>query len=188
MFRRPALLVITLIILIFGTATFEAWYNKAEYPRYQKMVKYSGFWPEAIKAWQWLNANTDGNNIAYTGRPVPFPLYGTNFKNNVYYTSVNSIDPAKLHYFRQSRYDWGYDFMSLHKNLEKEGNYRSQADYPVWLNNLVRRDTDFLFIYSLHQTKDIIFPIEDKWAHSHPEKFMPVFNNETIHIYKVNKE
>ena len=151
------------------------------------MVKYSGFWPDAVKAWDWLNSNTKGNNIAYIGRPVPFPLYGTKFENNVYYVSVNKTDPAKLHYFPNSHYEWGYDFLSLHKNLEAKGNYRSNADYSVWLGNLLRRDTDFLFIYSLHQTKETIFPVEDGWAKDNPARFAPVFSNQTIHIYKILK-
>lgn len=149
------------------------------------MTKYSGFWPDATLAWAWLNANTQGNNIAYVGRPVPFPLYGSNFKNNVFYVSVNKTEPAKLHYFPHSRYIWEYEFRSLHKNLEEEGNYRENADYATWLNNLLKRNTDYLFVYSLHQTKEIVFPIEDRWAKNNSTRFMPVFTNETIHIYKI---
>jgi hypothetical protein len=184
---KPAFVAIALIVLVSLLPFFEKIYLKNEYKRYIKMVKYSGFWPDATLAWDWLNNNTEGNNIAYVGRPVPFPLYGTNFKNKVYYVSVNNIDPAKLHYFKDSHYTWGYDFLSLHNNLEAKGNYRSGAKYSLWLDNLVRRDTDYLFIYSLHQTKEILFPVEDKWAQENPVKFIPVFTNSTIHIYKIVK-
>lgn len=160
-------------------------YRKNEYKRYISMVKYSGFWPEAVKAWDWLNNNTVGNNIAYVGRPVPFPLYGTDFKNNVYYASVNKTDPAMAHYFPNSNYHWGADFRELHKNLEAEGNYREHADYALWLANLKKRNTDYLFVYSLHQTKDVIFPIEDSWAREHPDKFSSSFTNRIVHIYKI---
>jgi len=160
-------------------------YVKNEYKRYVKMVKYSGFWTDAVKAWDWLNDDTFGNNIAYIGRPVPFPLYGSNFKNNVYYVSVNSVDPAKLHYFPGSSYKWGMDFSGLHSSFEEAGNYRGGADYTVWLENIMGRKTDYLFVYSLHQTKDISFPIEDSWARQNPQEFMPVYQNETIHIYKI---
>jgi len=177
----PALSSFLIILLVL----LQKDYIKNEYPRYIKMVKYSGFWPDAARAWDWLNNNTLGNNVAYVGRPVPFPLYGTNFKNNVYYVSVNKTEPAKLHYFPHSRYHWGNDFLSLHKNLEENGNYRGGADYSVWLNNLNKRNTDFLFVYSLHQTRDIEFPIEDNWAENNAEKFKPVFINQTIHIYKI---
>jgi hypothetical protein len=178
---------IILCMFIFVLTWLSKDYLKNEFPRYKKMVKYSGFWPDAAKAWEWLNNNTSGNNIAYAGRPVPFPLYGSVFKNNVYYVSVNKIDPAKLHYFPRSHYQWGYDFLSQHKNFEAKGNYRGCADYALWLENLNRRGTDYLFIYSLHQTKDIEFPMEDVWAKEHPEKFNPVFTNNTMHIYKLIK-
>ncbi len=163
----------------------ERFYQINEYPAYTKMVKYSGFWPDATRAWEWLNQNTKGNNIAYVGRPVPLPLYGSNFKNNVYYVSLNKTEPAKLHYFSDSRYHWGYDFLSLHRNLEEKGNYRADADYSVWLKNLISRRSDYLFVYSLHQAKDIEFPVEDKWAKENPGRFNPVFTNSTIHIYKL---
>jgi len=163
------------------------YYLRNEYARYVKMVKYSGFWPPAAKAWEWLNRNTRGENIAYTGRPVPFPLYGSGFKNNVYYVSVNALEPAKLHYFKEGHYRWGYDFLSLHRNLEERGNYRGGADYAAWSANLKKRNTNYLFVYSLHQTKDILFPMEDAWAKSNTGKFKPVFSNDTIHIYKIIK-
>ncbi len=183
---KPAVFILISIILL-GIALAGRLYIRNEYNGYVRMVKYSGFWPEAAQAWRWLNNNTSGNNIAYVGRPVPFPLYGTNFKNNVYYVSVNKTDPAKLHYFKKSKYRWGYDFSELHRNLQEDGNYRSQADFKVWLGNIIGRGSDYLFIYSLHQTKDIEFPIEDSWARAHPERFGPVFSNNTIHIYKLLK-
>ncbi|MCX5696414.1 MAG: hypothetical protein NTU54_00320, partial [Candidatus Omnitrophica bacterium] len=160
-------------------------YQEHEYSRYRKMLRYSGFWPQAAEAWEWLNSNTTGNNIAYVGRPVPFPLYGENFKNNVYYVSVNKIDPAKLEYYAGSHYHWGRDFLELHRNIKEKGNYRGDADYNVWLGNLARRKIEYLFVYSLHQTKDIIFPMEEGWAKANPDKFSLVFSNDIVRIYKL---
>jgi len=185
--RRPRNMAILVLVVVLSLFILEKEYVKNEYKGYIKMVKYSGFWPDATRAWDWLNTNTTGNNIAYVGRPVPFPLYGTNFKNNVYYVSVNATDPAKLHYFADSRYVWGYDYLSQHKSLEEKNNYRGGADYSVWRANLLRRNTDYLFVYSLHQTNNIIFPLEDGWAQNNPLKFSPVFSNNTVHIYKILK-
>lgn len=178
---------LSIIFLAVSLIPLEKYYINNEYARYIRMTEYSGFWPDATKAWNWLNQNTNGNNIAYVGRPVPFPLYGTNFKNNVFYVSVNKTDPAKLHYFPDSHYYWGYDFLDLHKNLQENQNYRGNADYLVWFNNLLRRNADYLFVYSLHQTKDIEFPFEDNWAKVNPARFIPAFTNETIHIYKISR-
>jgi hypothetical protein len=177
--------IIFMIILASFLAISERWYLKNEFSRYSKMTKYSGFWPEATEAWDWLNRSTKGDNIAYAGRPVPFPLYGSSFKNNVYYVSVNKTDPAMLHYYPHGKYEWGDDFESEHKNFAAPGNYRADADYNVWLNNLKSRNIDYLFVYSLHQTKDIIFPIEDSWAAANPQKFQTLFFSKSIHVYKV---
>ena len=157
--------------------------KKNEYIRY---VKNSRYWPDATRAWLWLNNNTEGNNIAYVGRPVPYPLYGTDFKNNVYYVSVNSLDPIHLHDLKNSRYSWDSNAENMHRSFEEPNNYRGNADYSVWLNNLNKRKTEYLFIYSLHHTKKVEFPIEEEWARSNPAEFKQVFNNETIRIYKLN--
>ncbi|MFC1674346.1 hypothetical protein ACFL1K_00405 [Candidatus Omnitrophota bacterium] len=162
-------------------------YIRNEFPRYISSQDYSGFWPDATSAWNWLNQNTQGDNIAYAGRPVPFPLYGTNFKNNVYYVSVNRTEPAKLHYFPESYYRWGHDFLSQHLSFREEGNYRGGADYRVWLENLTGRGTDYVFIYSLHQTKEIDFPVEEDWAREDTGNFQRVFTNDTVRIYKFKR-
>jgi hypothetical protein len=162
-------------------------YVDNEYRRYVKMADYSGFWPQAAEAWAWLDGHTQQSNIAYVGRPVPFPLYGEHFKNNVYYVSVNRTEPAMLHRFPGSNYAWGYDGESVHRSFQQENNYRSRSDYSVWLGNLLKRNTDYLFIYSLHQTRNIEFPFEDEWAESHPETFSLVFKNDIVHIYKIIK-
>ena len=193
-FKKTSVLVnkriwqVIIIALTIGVLFWaQGFYKANEFPRYYKMVKYSGFWPEATKAWDWLNNETVGNNIAYTGRAVPFPLYGSNLKNNVYYVSVNRTQPAKLHYFNNSKYEYGPGFESLLKSIEQENNYRGNADYNIWLENLLKANTDYLFVYSLQQTKSTIFPMEDSWAITNTDKFKPVFTNNTIHIYKIIK-
>lgn len=175
------------LILILGLTFLYKDYRQNEYKRYITMQDYSGFWPDATSAWSWLNDNSTADNIAYVGRPVPFPLYGTDFKNQVYYVSVNAIDPVKLHYFPRAYYRREADYLTLHENLKAEGNYRGQADYQIWIKNLKKRQTDYLFIYSLHQTKKITFPLEDQWAVDNPDKFETVFENKTIRIYKFKK-
>jgi len=183
--KKIIVLIGLFFVLLLGF--LNKYYVENEHKNYMKMEDYSGFWPEATRAWDWINKNTDGANIAYAGRPVPFPLYGKNFKNNVYYVSVNDTEPAKLHYFPNSYYKWGYDFSSMHDNFKQEGNYRSNPDHSVWLGNLLKKDTDYLFVYSLHQTKEVVFPLEDNWVKKNPKKFSLVFSNKTIHIYKVFK-
>lgn len=181
--------VVCLAVFVFTLQLLEKDYAKNEFSGYIKMVKYSGFWPDAAKAWEWLNKNTVSDNIAYAGRPVPFPLYGSGFKNNVYYVSVNKTDPARLHDFKGSKYIWGYrQDNSKFDNFEASGNYRGNADYESWRANLEKRKTDYLFVYSLLKEKDKRrFPMEDEWAREHPRSFKLSFSNDTIKIYKIIK-
>ncbi len=116
---------------------------------------------------------------------MQFPLYGTNFKNETYYVSVNKVDPAKLHYFPHSKYLWGYDGNKVLRNFEDQNNYRGNADYNDWFANLKRRSTNYLFVYSDLLGRGIEFPLEDTWARAHTESFKLVFSNETIRIYKI---
>ena len=180
---RPSKLGIIIAALIIITVLNFVWirYEKEEYPRYVTKTRY---WPEATLGWKWLNENTESDKIAYTGRPVPFPLYGTNFKNDVYYVSINKLDP-QLHNYKNGRLDWNKDFHSIHTVLSREGNYRSGADYQAWLDNLRKKNTSYLFVYVLHETQD--FPIEDEWAKKNPKLFAPVFLNKGVHIYKFLK-
>ncbi|HNX81562.1 MAG TPA: hypothetical protein PKL77_05390 [Candidatus Omnitrophota bacterium] len=183
----PAVWIIACCFAMSGLYVLGNSYEKLEYRRYRTSAKLSGFWPEAIAAWDWLNQNTTGNTIAYVGRPVPYPLYGSHYKNSVRYVSVNTHEPAKLHYYPESWYSWGFDFESQHKSMEQDTNYRGKADYAVWLKNLRNANTDFLFIYSLHQTKEIMFPIEETWAQSHRDIFTNVFSNDIIRIYALKR-
>jgi hypothetical protein len=180
-------IVIFSVVAVLSLLLLEQIYLRSEYKSFTRIKKYSGYDQDLTNAWSWLNQHTVGNNIAYTGRPLPFPLYGSSFKNNVYYVSINATEPAKLHYFPDSRYRWGYDFKSEHNNFTQRGNYRENADYKTWLNNLNKRHTELLFVYSLHQVDEVIFPIEDSWARAKGSKFSLVFSNNTVRIYKVKR-
>lgn len=175
------------IIFIIGASFLQYFYidySKNELKRYKSSRKSSGFWPEAIDAWIWLDQNTNGNNVAYVGRPVPFPLYGTKLKNSVFYVPVNEGGPY-LHLYKNAWYSCQGGYENFHNVLMEANNYRGKADYNTWLKNLREKNTNFLFAYSLHQIKGIDFPIEDDWAKAHQEIFSLVFVNKIIHIYKI---
>jgi len=176
--------LVTLILIVISLKLVWMDYEDNEFKRY---VSNSPLWEEETLAWKWLNDNTIGNRIAYVGRPVPFPLYGTRFKNDVYYVSVNEKPPL-LHAFKDGHLEWGYNYYNIHMKLREDGNYREKANFNIWYNNLMKENTDYLFVYRLHQLDNLIrFPIEDEWAKSHAEKFKLVFLNKGVHIYKLAK-
>jgi len=174
------------VLILTGVLIFlNADYNKYEFDRYSSRTPYP---KEDREAWKWLNDNTIRSRIAYAGIPHVFPLYGTKFKNVVYYVSVNAIEPALLHLYPNGSYIWDRDFFKMHKGLEDSGNYREHPDYDVWLKNLKARRIEYLVVYSLRKIEDsVVFPLENDWALLHPEKFIPVFNKRTVNIYRIAK-
>ncbi|MEW6076103.1 MAG: hypothetical protein AB1530_07410 [Candidatus Omnitrophota bacterium] len=182
---------VTIQVLLMGLAALplvfyflNARYDSNEFKNY---VSRSRFPKEETEAWLWLNQNTGGHRIAYAGRPDVLPLYGSNFKNEAAYVSVNNVHPVHLHNFIDTKYVWTNDFLVLHKNLEKDGYYRQKPDYYAWLKNLDSGAVDFLVVYSLNQVEGNIFPIEEEWARSHPGQFFLVFGNDSVRIYKVTR-
>lgn len=180
---RRGLLLITAISAI-ALYFINQNYDKYEFRRY---LKNTPFPLEEKSAWAWLDKNTAHDKIAFTGSPDTLPLYGTNFKNDIVYASVNPVHPARIHNFPKARYIWSGDFLVLHADLEIKGNYREGPDYSAWLKNLEREKADILFVYAYHQVKQPIFPIENSWAAAHPEKFSLVYNNKRINIYRIQK-
>lgn len=178
--RIPKKIIFLIVVVLLQLAFLN--HEKHLFNRY---ITKSPYWKDAARGWKWINDNTDGNNIAYTGRPVPYPLYGSKYKNDVHYVSINRTHPVTLMDFKNGNYTWGMDFVELHKNLREDYNYRGMANYDVWVRNLEKDKIDFLFVYSLHQTKEILFSIEDLWAKLNPEKFEPVFSEDAINIYKI---
>ena len=179
---KKSLLAILSIIIILSYLNMD--YDRNEFKRY--LSGWSFLRTEA-EAWLWLNKQTKDSIIAYTGRDDAFPLYGTHFKNKVIYVSVNKTHPARLHYFPFARYDWNSDLQSMYNNLEKNGNYRENPNYEIWLHNLKVENIDYIVIYSLFGLEKTAFPIEDKWAQTYPQIFNLAFSNEDVHIYRIIK-
>lgn len=183
-FSKRTLIIASLFLT--GIMVFlNADYNKHEFERYLNRTPYPR---EDREAWAWLNDNTARSRIAYAGIPHVLPLYGSKFKNDVYYVSVNETDPAPLYLYPNGSYQWDRDFLKMYKRLESPGNYRENPDYGIWLNNLKKRRIQYLVVYSLRKIKDsVVFPLENDWALAHPEEFTPVFNKRIVNIYRVLK-
>jgi len=176
---RNLVVTVFLIGLLALIKTAEVDYQKNQYQRY---ISNSRYWPDATAAWEWLSQQ-DSCNVAYVGRPVAYPLYGKSLQNNVYYVSVNQVDPIKLHDLKDSRYRWSSN-EQMHENFKEDRNYRGNADFATWRENLKAADTDYLFIYSFLHTLDTLFPMEEEWARNNSDNFEPVFDSETVKIYK----
>ena len=177
---------VTALLIIISLAGFyfgQKWYLDHEYERYISEAPYQ---KGAAEGWKWLNDHTDEARIAYTGWPFPFALYGTDFKNDVYYVSINNIHPAQLHLFPEGNLDWPrYRTDIIEAVSMRDENYRGKANFIQWYENLTAESTDYLYIYTFKFDKKPFSPIEDRWARNHPDKFELVLDNASARIYRV---
>ena len=180
--------VVLLVLAFFALSSANRDYDAREFDRYANPIMYrSPYVKGDPQAWKWINDNTKGVKIAYAGIPHMLPLYGTHFKNDVQYVSVNWTHPVKLHYFPDARYTWDTDYLKVIKSLENRGNFRENPDYGAWRNNLHSENISYLVVYSFRRLKEFHFPLEEDWASSHPEAFEPAYSNDAVRIYKVKR-
>ena len=163
-------------------------YDKHEFERYVLGNKqYMGYLKDDRLAWKWVNDHTKNSRIAYTGIPHMLPLYGTLFKNDVLYVSVNKVHPAQLHNFTHACYTWDTDYLKVIKGLERQGNFRENPDYSTWRKNLLSENIEYLVVYSFRRLKNAVFPFEDDWAQSHPGDFDLAYRNDAVHIFRLRR-
>jgi len=178
---KNAKTVIIIFVTFFISLLFiEQDYIKNSYDRY--IIGYH--WEKlGIEGWKWINDNTNGNRIAYTGIGAFYPLYGVKLKNTVEYISINDKKPY-LHSYADGSYLFDGDSQKFFKSLQEEGNYRENPDYVSWYKNLKENKIEYLYVSDLYFSKK--FPIEDEWANSHSDIFKLVFSNPQVHIYEVH--
>ncbi len=180
----PRLWVAAASVLVIFLGALEVLYRKNEFDLYPHS-QFSNYDERLAQAWKWVNVHTPpkGARVAYTGTCLPYPLYGTDLKNDVFYATVNG-QPASLHLCG--------------------GDYRRGARYDRWEKVLLEGGVDLVVVYDIVRKADLppfvrrpnavdentigVFPIEDAWAREHPERLSLVFQNERVHIYSVKKE
>jgi len=162
-------LFLVLLFLIYSNDK----YDREEFDRYPKIFSKKEAWQADIgRGWKRLNELTAaGSRVAYTGRQEVYPFFGTRFKNEVKYISVNEKDAAPYN--------------------KPDGLYRKIKNFSAWKENLKKDNIEYLFIalpFALNRESDdpSKFPIEDEWAASHSDNFKLVFSNSLSHIYKVS--
>ncbi len=117
------------------------------------------------EAWEWIDKNTDKNRIAYTGTNKSYPLYRSDISNYVTYVDTG---------------------LSVGDVPSDDGAY-----YDTWICRMLSTDIDYLFVCkmdsSTYMETNVLYPIERKWADTHPELFQRAFTNDYVTIYRINK-
>jgi hypothetical protein len=91
--------------------------------------------------------------------------------------------------------DGFYDFWQRDQGLsmrQKPGLYRGggRDDYDQWIRNLEAAKIDWLVVFRLHRQERYIaadregFPIERRWATSHPARFRNIASGPTFVLYR----
>jgi hypothetical protein len=161
---RIILLVALVLFLLAGIKRYDA----LEYSAYSRF-----FDGKIWRSWYWLNQRTDGDKIAYVGINIPLPLYGHRLKNDVFYTSIN--DKYFLHEYTKTSIDYADVVPAWH--------HRDDANFKIWIRNLLIDQVDFIYT----STSFSASLIEEKWISEHPEAFVLVYNQDKVHIWRINR-
>jgi len=128
------------------------------------------FYGKQGELWEFAQKNSaEPKNIAYVGEFFLYPFYGVNYKNNVFYQSVNSIDTLPIH-----KYERGATNYTV---KEAEKIYRKNFSYELWYAGLKKKKIDWIILRN-----NISYP-EHQWLEENPEIFKKIFSNEYADIY-----
>ena len=141
------------------------------------------------QAWSSLPCPEQEISIAYSGRNMPYPLFGARLKNRVAYISNSG--------------EWMPEDHELWRNL---GNNPPKFFTPdptlsslrlnphKWAKAIIDYQVDYLFIMRLSYTGLINlphnqegWPIIETWAQSAPSMFSLSYQDNYARIYKVNR-
>jgi hypothetical protein len=163
--KKTGIAILLIIILSLIAVKIESDYNRDVFNKYPHMFsRKERKEADTALGWPWLDENTaGGEKIAYTGRCESYPLFGSHFKNDVFYISINNKPPLPHCYLR--------------------GDYRKEKDVLAWKQNLQDKKIDYLFVYQPYNRSD--YPIEDEWARADKGMFNLVYENLRVRIYKL---
>jgi hypothetical protein len=154
------------------------------------------FYPPFDFYFGWMDlegrSGASGTRLAYAGTNIPYYLFGTGLRNEVFYVNVDRHRDWLMHdYHRAARARRD----PLWPN-SRPGWDRAAPNYQDWLANLRARGIHLLVVtradpgegpHNIADTQK--FPIERTWADSHPEDFEPLYgarqNDPFFRIYGV---
>ena len=114
--------------------------------------------------WAWLSNHVEGSRIAYSGLPLSYALYGSEYTNRVRYVNI------------AGELDWRH-----HDFFSRDTHYRGElTSYDTWLGNL-RAWSASHFVCS--GDADLV---ECDWAAAHPETFEPIYVTPVFEVYQLS--
>jgi hypothetical protein len=165
-----------------------------------------------LRGWDWVTHNTGGVTFAYTGNNVPYPLFGEQLRNRVYYVNIDRHPSWRFHDYARARSRPGAAWPSSPlarssgelmparqppgpSDDESRPRYERVEGYrDAWLQNLNSLGVDYLFVSALsaYEINDVWhnangFPIEDEWAQGDSAAFTLAYENPDVRIYAMRR-
>jgi hypothetical protein len=119
-----------------------------------------------------------GVRVAYAGNNLPYYLLGRGLRNEVRYVNIDRHRDWLLHDYHREAVARGEGTWPN----SRPGWDRIRPDERAWLDNLDAEGIQLLVVTranpdeGIHNTADAEgFPIERRWADSHPERFVPLY-------------
>jgi hypothetical protein len=174
--RRVALAVTSVVLFVSSMIALS--YPWAASPRRLFIPSF----PAYFQGWMELDsrAGPSGARVAYAGNNLPYYLFGVNLRNEVRYVNVDDHPDWLMHDYHLAALKDGSGpptWPTPHPGWD-----RSRPDYLAWLANLRRERIELLVVARMrpeHESQKIagasIYPIERRWAETHPEVFEPLY-------------
>lgn len=167
--KKEKLLFIPLFLIFF----YMAFWVSVFLPIYQnsKFKIWEKIYGERGKLWEFIQKE-GRKNIAYIGEFLTFPFFGKDYKNEVFYQSVNSIKTFPPHLYKGK---------VLFPEENPERIYRKKPSFKKWFSGLKKKKVDWIII-----RKEGDF-IERKWIGENKKIFTKIFENKFAEIYQIRQ-
>jgi hypothetical protein len=191
--RRALPLTLTAVsaLLFVGLGYLDVWRDLID-PR---MRFYPAF-PDFLAGWLQLESRsgTAGSRVAYAGTNIPYYLLASGLRNEVRYVNINRHREWQLHDYHRQAVERGQGNWPN----SRPGWDRLEPDLQAWLENLESEGIQLLVVTRVnpqegaHNVADSDnFPIERRWADSHPEWFEPLYgqngNDRWFRLYRLRR-
>jgi hypothetical protein len=179
--RRPVRSAGRLVVAIAATGVFlfAGWFDLWLSGLERRFEFYPPF-PDFYAGWVnfELRSGPRGCRVAYAGTNLPYYLLGNNLRNHVSYVNVDEHRDWLLHdYHRLARRRGHGNWPNPRPGWDRE-----RPDYDAWVRNLESAGIQLLVVTRVntsegsHNVADREgFPIERRWADSHPDRFEPLY-------------
>ena len=149
---------------------------------------------EVRRAWApgaFLSERYGAARVAFTGSTDSLTLYGWDQAHRVRYLHIDSPSDARFHDRVRLKRPWREE---LRGELLGHGYYRGRPLYSAWKENLERFGAQVVVCHQLPGwvlRKRLFvrtpegYPLEHRWATSHPESFAKVYDDGEVCIFEV---